>query len=77
MGLGTKNRQNQTAETCKQHLRDHHQDQLALVNEWIEEFEGTGKNQDATRWSKFTDIKGIREEMLMRLDAEFEKWLNP
>ncbi len=77
MGLGTKNRQNQTAETCKQHLRDDNQDKLALVNEFIAEFEGTGKNQDATRWSQFTDIKGIKEEMLKRLDLDFEQWLNP
>jgi hypothetical protein len=77
MGLGTKNRQNQTAENCKQHLRDNHPDKLALVNEFIEEFEGVGKAQDNTRWSKFTDIKGVKEEMLQRLDSEFEQWLNP
>ena len=77
MGLGTKNRQNQTAETCKQHLRDNHQDKLALVEEFISEFEGNGKDQDATRWGKFTDIKGLKSEMLERLDLEFEKWLNP
>ncbi len=50
---------------------------LALVNEWIAEFEGTGKAHDTTRWGKFMDIKGIKEEMLARLDAEFEQWLNP
>lgn len=77
MGLGTKNRQNQTAEICKQHLRDKHKDCLALVEEFIQEFEGTGKNHDITRWSLFTDIKGINEEMLARLDEHFEKWLNP
>ena len=73
MGLGTKNRQNQTAEICKQHLRDKHSDKLTLV----EEFEGTGKNHDVTRWSLFTDIKGIDEEMMARLDMHFDKWLNP
>ena len=77
MGLGTKNRQNQTAEVCKQHLRDTHKDCLALVEEFIGEFEGTGKNHDLTRWSQFTDIKGIQDEMLQRLDAHFEQWLNP
>jgi inorganic triphosphatase YgiF len=77
MGLGTKNRQNQTAEVCKQHLRDQYKDQLALVEEFIHEFEGTGKNHDATRWSQFTDIKGITEEMLDRLDRHFDNWLNP
>jgi len=30
-----------------------------------------------TRWSQFTDIKGIEEEMLERVDVAFEKWLNP
>lgn len=77
MGLGTKNRQQQTADQCKQHLRETHADQLGLVNEFIAEFEGTGKNHDITRWSKFTDIKDIKEEMLARLDIEFEKWMNP
>jgi len=77
MGLGTKNRQKQTAEVCKQHLRQNYKDRLALVEEFIHEFEGTGKNQDIMRWSQFTDIKGIDEEMLTRLDAAFEKWLNP
>ena len=77
MGLGTKNRQKQTAEACKQHLREQHKDRLTLVEEFIHEFEGTGKNQDIMRWSQFTDIKGIDEEMLKRLDEHFEKWLNP
>ena len=77
MGLGTKNRQNQTAEICKQHLRDQHKDCLALVEEFIHEFEGTGKTHDLTRWTQFADIKGIQEEMLSRLDEAFDKWLNP
>ena len=77
MGLETKNRQNQTAEICKQHLREAHRDRLALVEEFIQEIEGIGKNHDITRWSQFADIKGVKEEMLKRLDAQFEKWLNP
>ena len=76
-GSGTKNRQNQTAEICKQHLREKNLDKLGLVEEFIHEIEGTGKNHDVTRWSRFTDIKGIEEEMLKRLDEHFEKWLNP
>ena len=40
MGLGTRNRQNQTAEVCKQHLREQHKDCLSLVEEFIHEFEG-------------------------------------
>ena len=77
MGLGTKNRQNQTAEVCRQHLRERHKDHAVLVEEFIHEFEGTDKNNAITNWSLFTDIKGDQEEMLDRLDRHFEKWLNP
>ena len=28
-------------------------------------------------WDRFTDIKDIKKEMLKRLEAHFEKWLNP
>jgi hypothetical protein len=41
------------------------------------EFEGDRKNRNVTRWDRFTDIKDIKEEMLKRLEAHFEKWLNP
>ena len=27
-------------------------------------------------WDRFTDIKDIKKEMLTRLEAHFEKWLN-
>jgi hypothetical protein len=39
--------------------------------------EGDRKNCDVTRWDRFTDIKDIKKEMLKRLEAHFEKWLNP
>ena len=74
MGLGTKNRQNQTADRCKEHLRETNTDKLALVEEFIHEFEGTGKNSDVTRWSEFSDGK---EEMIKQVDGRFAKWLNP
>jgi hypothetical protein len=77
MGLGTKHRQQQTADLCKKHLRERHNDKLALVNEFITEFEGSGRDQDITRWAQFTDIKDIKAEMLRRLDEHFEQWLNP
>src|SRR6202171_5515986 len=77
MGLGTKNRQKQTADICKQHLREKYQDQRGLVEEFIVEIEGAPKNCDVTRWGRFTDIKDIKREMLKRLEAHFEKWLNP
>jgi hypothetical protein len=46
------------------------------VEKFILEFEGAGKNCDVTRWDRFTDIKDIKKEMLKRLEAHFEKWLN-
>jgi hypothetical protein len=48
-----------------------------LVEEFILEFESDGKDCDNTRWDRFTDIKDIKKEMLERLEAHFEKWLNP
>lgn len=77
MGLGTKHCQQQTADLCKQHLREKYKGRLALVEEYIAEIEGSDKGHDVTRWSQFTDIKDIKEEMLKRLDVHFEKWLNP
>ena len=77
MGLGTKNRQKQTAEICKQHLREKYAHKLGLVEEFVEEIEGPAKNSDVTRWGQFTDIKDIKEEMFQRLEAQFEGWLNP
>jgi hypothetical protein len=73
MGLGTKNRQKQTADICKQHLREKYRDQRGLVEEFIVEFEGARENCDVIRWDRFADIKDIKKEMLERL----EKWLNP
>jgi hypothetical protein len=40
MGLGSKNRQKQTADICKQHLREKYWDQRGLVEEFIVEIEG-------------------------------------
>jgi hypothetical protein len=77
MSLGTKNRQQQTAEQCKQHLRQKYRDQRVLVEEFIQEIEGSGKDGDITKWGKFTDASRIQDAMLTRLDDEFERWLNP
>jgi hypothetical protein len=76
MSLGTKNRQKQTAELCKRHLREKYADKLALVEEFIVEIEGPPQNCDLTRWGQFTDIKTIKKEMLQRLEIQFENWLN-
>jgi hypothetical protein len=54
-----------------------YRDQRGLVEEFILEFEGDRKNCDVARWDRFTDIKDIKKEMLKRLEAHFEKWLNP
>lgn len=74
MGLGTKNRQKQTADICKQHLREKYPDKLGLVEEFIVEIEGQPKNCDVTRWGQFTDVKDIKKEMFQRLEAQFERW---
>ena len=77
MSIGTKNRLNQTGTTCKAHLREQHSQQLSLVEEFIAEIEGTGKSQDATKWNQFTDAKRSTAEMLQRVDAAFDAWMNP
>ncbi len=77
MALGTKNRQIQTAEACRQHLRERHPGSLGLVEEFIVEIEGTGKNHDIAAWLRFSDASWKNEAMLNRLDQQFEKWLNP
>jgi hypothetical protein len=77
MGLGTKNRQQQTADICKQHLRAKNPGKMGLVEEFIVEIEGGGREQDVKTWARFTDAKGIHNEMLERVDEAFEKWLNP
>jgi hypothetical protein len=76
MGLGTKNRQKQTADLCKQYLRQRYPDKLGLVEEFIVDIEGPSKNSDVTRWGQFTDIRDIKKEMFQRLEAQFENWLN-
>jgi hypothetical protein len=60
MSLGTKNRQKQTADMCKQHLRERYPDKLELVEEFIVEIEGPANNSDVTRWGQFTDIKDTK-----------------
>ena len=76
MGLGTKNRQNQTAELCKDHLRTMYGAQLVLVEDFVREIEGVGKANDLTQWGQFTDVSRDTDAMLVRLDEKFNKWLN-
>ena len=61
MGLGAKNRQKQTAELCKQHLRQKYPNKLGLVEEFVVEIEGPPQNCDLTCWGRFTAIKGIKK----------------
>ena len=72
MPLGTKHRQQQQADACKHYLRASHRDKLALVEEFISEFEG--REHDHTRWSKeFSDERRLEQEMLQRADAATER----
>jgi hypothetical protein len=75
MGLGTKNRQTRTAEICREHLRATHRDKLALVEEYIAEFEAGSEAPSC--WSRFCDAKRDNREMLERLETDFQAWLNP
>jgi hypothetical protein len=77
MGLGTKNRLTQTAEACRQHLRDRYRSKLPLVEEFILEIEGVGSSRDPAKWSQYTDTRRSEKETLERVGQEFEKWLNP
>ncbi len=77
MSMGTKNRLNLIGTTCKAHLREQHASSGGLVEEFILEIEGSGKDADANAWSQFTDAKRDNAEMLERVDAAFGAWLNP
>ena len=77
MSVGTKNRLSQIGTQCKAHLREQHAQQLELVEEFIIEIEGSGKDHDVNRWTQFTDSKRSAADMCERVDAAFEKWLNP
>ena len=63
------------AELCRERLRSTHRDQLALVEEFILEIEGT--EEDPACWSRFSDVKRDTQEMLGRVEAEYQSWLNP
>ena len=72
MSLRTKHRLQQSADLCKQHLRDK---KNPLVEEFIAEFEG--KERDHTKWSsQFADLRQVDAEMLKRVGAAFDKWLS-
>ena len=64
MGIGTKNRQNQTAELCKEHLRTTYASQGTLVEDFIVEIEGSGKARDILKWGQFTNMDRDTTAML-------------
>jgi hypothetical protein len=76
MGIGTKNRQNQTAELCREHLRSTYASQGTLVEDFIAEIEGTGKSKYILQWGCFTNMDRNTTAMLGRLDERFTRWLN-
>jgi hypothetical protein len=76
MGLGTKNRQNQTGDLCKEHLRGSFASQGALVEDFILEIEGSGKSRDILQWGQFTNMDRNPAAMLSRIDEKFNRWLN-
>jgi hypothetical protein len=76
MGIGTKNRQNQTAELCREHLRSTYASQRTLVEDFIAEIEGIGKSKDILQWGRFTNMDRNTLAMLGRLDERFTRWLN-
>ena len=73
MSLGTKNRQKQMADACKEHLRISHPAQRVLVEDFIQEIEG--KDRDVTAWQQFTDQSWSTATMLKRVDQKFQGWL--
>ena len=73
MGLGTKNRQKQTADLCKEHLRTTYPTQLILVADFIREIEG--HPVDVSKWGQFTDLSRNTGTMLKQLDERFGKRL--
>lgn len=75
MALGTKNRIVQVAEACRRHLRETYANQAELVEEYIVEQEGPEHACDPARWLRFTDVKRSQGEMLARLEADFQAWL--
>lgn len=76
MGIGTKNRQSQTAELCKDHLRQAFASQRVLVEDFIVEIEGSGKLKDILKWGQFTNMDRDQDAMFGRLDEKFNRWLN-
>jgi hypothetical protein len=46
------------------------------VEAFILENDGTGTRRHGSYWGEFTDSTWKNEEMLIRLDQRFQRWLN-
>ena len=75
MLIGSRNRQIQTTELCKEYLRQKYETELLFVEAFIIETEGTGTKRHGAHWGEFTDSSWKNEELLIRLGEHFEKWL--
>jgi hypothetical protein len=73
--LGADSRKVQAAESCKLHLRNHHPDELDLVDQFIIEIEGDENHPDKAQWSRFADADGRCDRTSKQLELEFERWL--
>jgi hypothetical protein len=67
MGLGTKNRQKQTADICKQHLREKYRDQRGLVEEFILEFEVRDAGSPERMGRIIADDGGVSQSALQEI----------
>ena len=76
MGVGTKNRHSQTADLCREHLRQAYASQRGLVEDFILEIEGSGKSRDILQWGQFTNMDRDPALMLGRLGEKFNRWLS-
>ncbi len=69
--------QSRRAELCKQYLRTKHIDKLPEVEAFAVEVERSENHRDFSKWDLFIDLQDIYDEVLKRLDLEFEIWLQP
>ena len=74
MSLGTKNRLQQNATICRDHLRATFADKPELVSEFIAETEGASEDA-AAAWAQFSDLSRSRTAMLARVEEAFREWL--
>jgi hypothetical protein len=74
--LAAKIRESEVAEACKALLHEAHHDALNLVEEFIVEIEGAGKDRDLSQWIWFAGAGFNTAKIPERLEREFQKWLD-